>query len=104
MLAQVPLGSTFLGPQSKLTQLTDVGSLVSRVIVLAFSAAGIILVVLLIVGGIGIIASAGSSNPQGAEQGKKAITSAITGFVIVFIAYWIVKLIEIITGAKLLSL
>lgn len=102
MLAQVPLGDTFLGPQSQLKQLTEVGSLVSRVIALAFAAAGIILVVLLIVGGIGIIASAGNDNPQGVEKGKQAVTSAITGFVVVFIAYWVVRLIEIVTGATLL--
>jgi len=38
------------------------------------------------------------------EMGKKTATSALIGFIVVFSAYWIVKLIETITGLKLISL
>lgn len=91
MLAQVQINAPFFNNQGAggLDQLTGVGSLVSRIIQLSFTVAGIILIVLFLVGGIGIIASAGSDNPQGVEKGKQAVTSAIIGFVVVFIAYWI---------------
>lgn len=101
MLA-VSIGDTFLGTGSSVSNLTDIGALVSRTIQLSFSAAGIILLFLFVAGGIGIIASAGSDNPEGVEKGKKAISAAITGFIVVFASYWIVKLIEIITGIIIL--
>ena len=50
-----------------------------------------------------MIAGAGKSDPQSVEKGKKAATSALIGFVVVFSAYWIVKLIETITGLNLIG-
>lgn len=104
MLAQVQIDKFFFNGQSNggLDSITGVGPLVSRIIQLSFAVAGIILIILFLVGGIGIIASAGSDNPQGVEKGKAAVTSALIGFVVVFIAYWIVQLIGIITGTTLL--
>lgn len=102
-LAQVNIGERFLGQGAFLTQLTDVGGLVTIILRAAFAVAGIILIVLFIVGGISIISGAGSDNPENAAKGKQAITSALTGFVIVFSAYWIVRLIELITGLTLLG-
>lgn len=94
----------FFGTSTGADELTDVNALVSRTIVLALSVAGIIFLFLLVFGGIGIIASAGSNNPEGVEKGKKAVTSAFIGFIVVFAAYWIVRLIELITGLTLISL
>ena len=102
-LAQVNIGDRFLGQGAFLTQLTDIGGLVTIILRAAFAVAGIILIVLFIVGGISIISGAGSDNPENAAKGKQAITSALTGFVIVFSAYWIVRLIELITGLTLLG-
>lgn len=45
-----------------------------------------------------MIGSAGKNDPQKAEQAKKTITSAVIGFVVVFTAYWIVKLIGQLIG------
>lgn len=101
-LAQVDIGKSFLKNNSKLTELTAVGDLVTVIIRGAFAIAGIILVVFLIMGGIGIISGAGSDNPEKLEKGKKSITTAVVGFVVVFAAYWIVQLIEALTGTKLI--
>lgn len=86
-----PVQSPFLG-------LTGVGSIVSIFINIAFVLAGLILLFFFILGGIGMISSAGQSDPQKAEQAKKTLTSAILGFVIVFASYWIVKLIGQLIG------
>ena len=101
-LAEVNIGEKFLGTNSKLAEVTAVGDLVTVVIRGAFAVAGIVLVVFLIMGGIGIISGAGSDNPEKLEKGKKSVTSAIIGFVVVFAAYWIVQLIEALTGTKLI--
>lgn len=103
-LAEIKIGDTFLGTSSKLADPGNVSLYVSAIITGAISVAGIILLFLLISGGIGMIAGAGKSDPQTVEKGKKAATSALIGFIVVFSAYWIVKLIETITGLSLISL
>lgn len=97
------IGNTFFGgEENALTSLEGVGTLTTNIVRALFSLAGIILIVLFLAGGIGMIAGAGNNNPEKAAKGKQAITSAAIGFVIVFSAYWIVQLIEIFTGLKLL--
>lgn len=104
-LAQIDIGEKFFGSDSttKLKELTGVSSLVSTIIQAAFALAGIVFIVLLIVGGIGMIAGAGQDNPEQAAKGKQAATAALIGFIVVFAAYWIVQLIEVLTGINILQ-
>jgi len=44
-----------------------------------------------------------SGDEKEAEQGKNAITAAVIGFVIIFAAYWIVQIIEFITGVNIFN-
>ena len=67
-----------------------------------YTIAGIILLIYLVFGGFTLIRSAG--NPEGAAKGQKIITNAIIGFVIIFTSYWIIQIVEIITGIEILSL
>ncbi len=98
-IAQVNIGQEFfrggvVGPiSSKFQSLSGIGSLVSLFLNISFAIAGLILLFYFILGGIGMIASAGQNDPQKAEQAKKTITSAVIGFVVVFVSYWIVSLI-----------
>jgi len=85
----------------KYDQLTDIGSLVSLFIKIVFAVSGIVILVFIIMAGIGLIAGAGSSDPEKIEKGKQSATSALIGFVVVFVAYWIVQLIELWTGMKI---
>jgi hypothetical protein len=101
----VDIGKSFLGNSSaNLKDASGINVYVSAIITGAISVAGIILLFILIGGGIGIIKGAGKSDPKTVEQGKQAATSALIGFIVVFSAYWIVKLIETITGLSLISL
>ena len=86
----------------KYDQLTDVGALVSLFIKIVFAVSGVIILVFIIMAGIGLIAGAGSSDPEKIEKGKQSATSALIGFVVVFVAYWIVQLIELWTGIRIL--
>ena len=63
---------------------------------------GIILLVYLVFGGFIMVTSAGV--PDEAAKGQKIITNAIMGFVIIFASYWIIQIIEIITGITILEL
>ena len=84
--------------KSPFGEITGIGSIVTLFLNIAFVLSGIILLFFFIMGGIGMISSAGESDPQKAEQAKKTITSAVIGFVIVFASYWIVKLIGSLLG------
>ena len=101
-LSAVDIGGQFFGAGRKYTSLSDVGSITSLIVRGSIAVAGIILLFYFIFGGISIIAGAGNDNPQQIEKGKQAATSALIGFIVVFAAYWIVKLIEQVTGMAIL--
>ncbi|OGV93199.1 hypothetical protein A3B57_04220 [Microgenomates group bacterium RIFCSPLOWO2_01_FULL_47_10] len=66
----------------------------------AYILAGVLLFIYLLVGGFMMITSAGSSKDTG--QAQQMITNAIIGFVLVFASYWIIQLIEILTGLTII--
>lgn len=97
------IGFTFLqGTRFDLYNARDINKFISAIISGSLSIAGIILLFILIGGGIGMISGAGKNDPKAVEAGKQAATSALIGFIVVFSAYWIVKLIELITGLSLI--
>ena len=75
-----------------------IGDLVGVILRGAFVIAGIFVLVMFLIAGFSLMQSAGSNNPEAAQKGKNAVTAAVTGFVVVFAAYWIVRLIEEISG------
>ena len=81
---------------------SSVGDLVTLFVNISFTLAGVLLLIFFIMGGIGMIASAGGSDPQKMAQAQKTTTSALIGFIIVFTSYWIVKLIGSIIGVDIL--
>lgn len=99
-LAQVNIGEQFKPP---FTELSQTGSFVSAVISTLYILAGVILLILIILGGLGMIMGAGQSDPQKTAQGKKAVTTAVVGFLIIFASYWIIQLIELLTGVDILK-
>jgi hypothetical protein len=99
-LSQVDIGQIFDSP---IGQTLGIGDIVSIVLSNSIILAGVILVFLLIFGGISIIMGAGQNNPESAAKGKQAITAALIGFLIVFSAYWIIQIVEVMTGYQILS-
>jgi hypothetical protein len=81
----------------------ETGSLVSAMISNAIIIAGVILLFLLLFGGFSFIIGAGQGNPQKAAQGKSALTAALIGFIIIFFAYWIIRVVEVITNTNILG-
>ena len=101
-LAQVNIGQEFGSPFGQEGGST-LGDLVTIVISNAFTIAGVILLFMLIVGGIGMIIGANQDDPERAAKGRQTATSAVIGFIIVFAAYWIVQILEAITGVGILA-
>ncbi len=62
----------------------------------AFAIAGVILIFMIIVSGYQLLMSAG--NPEGLEKGKKRLTASLVGFILIFAAFWIWRLVEVLIG------
>jgi len=84
------------------TSFPTIGSLVNVLLRNSLVIAGVICLVLLISGGFSFIVSAGG-DAKAKEKGKNTITSALTGLVLIIAAYWIIQIIEIITGINILN-
>ena len=79
------------------------GSLITAVLNTAFAVSGIIILFMFVYAGIQMIAGAGSGKPENAEKAKQAATYAAVGFAIIFTAYWLIRLIEIITKSDFVT-
>jgi len=79
------------------------GGIVSVILKNVYVLAGIALFVLLIFGGFAIIMGAGSGDQKKTAQGQQAVTSALIGFLIVFTSYWIIQIIQKVTGIPILG-
>ncbi|MDD4785410.1 MAG: hypothetical protein PHH12_03045 [Candidatus Shapirobacteria bacterium] len=71
-----------------------IGSLLPYIYVVA----GLILLLMLISGGITLMTSGGS--PEKSKAGYGRITGALIGFLIIFISYFVAKIVEVVLGVK----
>lgn len=105
LLAQVNIGDKVsLGENAgSLSKYTSVSPFISSLLKNSLVIAGIIFLCLLVFGGITFIASAGSGDTKKSSQAQSAITSAIIGFIIIFSAFFIIQIIQVLTGVQILN-
>jgi len=94
-------GTEIKGPDNFEFEGASLGDIISALLPYILVIAGLVLFFMLIAGGFGLMTAAGSPDKTKAAQGK--ITSAIIGFVIIFISYWLAKILEIILGINILG-
>jgi len=75
--------------------------LISAILPNAYIIAGVILFFYLVFGGFILISSAG--NPDNTQKGKQTIFNALLGFLIVFGSYWILQIIQVLTGIPIIG-
>ena len=101
----VNLKTTFFGINAigtdKYTGEDGLGNIISAILPNALVFAAFILFIYLIIGGFMVISASGDEKKAG--EGKTAITNAVMGFVVIFTSYWIIQIIEIITGIPILK-
>jgi hypothetical protein len=103
-LAKIDIGKELLlQPEKGVESIGTIGDLISALLPNIYILAGIILLLLLIFGGLTVIFSAGKSDPESAAKGQKTISAALIGFLVIFASYWIIQIIEIVTGIEILS-
>lgn len=78
---------------------SSIGAFISSLLPNAFVVAGLILFFLILFAGFTMIMAGGDSEKL--SQGKKTLTAALAGFALIFASYWIIKIIEVITGIKI---
>ncbi|MEI8067583.1 MAG: hypothetical protein WCG91_01350 [Candidatus Shapirobacteria bacterium] len=81
------------------TKFPNVGSLVGQALPIVYTIAGLALLVVLISGGVTLMTAAG--NPDKAKEGYGKITGGLIGFLIIFISYFVVQIIEVMLGVKI---
>ncbi|MBI4136429.1 hypothetical protein HY469_00040 [Candidatus Roizmanbacteria bacterium] len=94
-----PTQVEFPGPTQMQGRFSDIGDVITELIPITLSVAGLILFVMLIWGGYDFLFSGG--DPGKIESGKTRIMHAIIGFIIVFVAYFLVQLLGYIFGFEI---
>jgi hypothetical protein len=104
ILDSVPLFNQAIGfdnPQfDPNADVSIISGIINALLPYLLTLAGLILFAMLIAGGFQMLTAA--SNPKAAEAGKTRITHAIVGFIILFTAYWLTQILEIILGVNIL--
>lgn len=83
--------STYSGP----------GTLINNILPNVYIAGGVIIFFMILLGGFTIISNAG--NKDKVAEGSKTITSAIIGLLVLFGSYWIIQIIQTVTGISILN-
>lgn len=85
-------------PESGSIGAITIGSLISKTLPYIFGAAGIALLVYLVIGGLQMMISRG--DPKAMQSAQAKITNALIGFVIVFFAFTLVQIIGQVLGLE----
>jgi len=88
-------------PINSVAELQSVFPLISVILRNIYVIAAIILFLMIFVGGLGMIMNAGNAEKQ--KQSSKTLGSAVTGFLILFLSYWILKIIQLFIGVELIT-
>ena len=104
LIAQLDLGEAIKINQTDsiadFAEYTTLTGLVNLIVPNLFILAGIIFLFLLIYAGLSIIAGDSSKS---VEEGKKKLTTAIIGLLVMFSAYWIIQIVGIVVGINILG-
>ena len=83
-------------------ELTNVGAIISEALKYIFPFSGLILFFMLLASGFQLLTAAG--NEESIKKASQKITYAVIGFVVIFISFWLIKLLETILGVNILSI
>ncbi len=83
------------------TEYTGFGALINNILPNVYLAGGIVIFFMIVFGGFTIISNSGDSHKI--ADGTKIITSAIIGLLVLFGSYWIIQLIQVLTGVPILK-
>lgn len=103
---QIPWGTgetstTIQGPLKTFGKNITLGSILSTALSYIFFAAGFGVLLMLLAGGFTYMTSGG--DPKKTESAKGQLTNALIGFVIIFVAFWLVQAAGYIFGIQAIN-
>lgn len=103
-LAQVDIGTDLKfqgGSAGSIAEFQSIGGLISSWLPNIYILGGIIVLISIIASGLMWITNAGDQKKL--EEAQKILTFAIMGFVFLFASYWIIQIIQVLTGIPILN-
>lgn len=97
--AQVNIGSVW--PIARIDTFKTLGGLVSHLLPTVLMFGALVFFVMIIIAGVGMILGAGSDDAHAKEKAKNFLTYAVIGLIIMFAAYWILQIVNRVTGGAL---
>lgn len=79
---------------------SNMGEIISEILPYIIGIAGLALFVMLIWGGITLMTAAG--DPAKSKAGYGRISSGLIGFLIIFVTYFVVQIVEVVLGISIL--
>ncbi len=79
----------------------SVAGVINRLLNFIFPLAGLILFVMIVWGGFEMMT--GAASKKNLDAGKQRVTAAIVGFLLLFVSYWIIQIIEYVTKVSILG-
>jgi len=83
------------------SEYTSFGTIINNVLPNVYIVAGLVIFIMVLVGGFMVISNSGDTHQ--AEEGKKIVTSAIMGLAVLFASYWIIQIVQVVTGVPILN-
>lgn len=84
-----------------ITGIGTLGDLVTWLVPKVLIVAGMIFFFLIVFAGVSMLTAAGSQDPAAKEKWRAILTQGFIGLIIVFAAFWIMQLINYVTGGAL---
>lgn len=79
----------------------DLGTLVAKALPFVFIFSGLAMLVYLVLGGFQLMTSAG--DPKAIKEAQGKITNALIGFFVIFAAYWLIQILQVVLHLSILS-
>lgn len=77
----------------------NLGGIINRLLTFIFPLAGILLFIMITWGGFEMLT--GTMNKKSTDAGQQRVTAAVVGFLLLFVSYWIIQMVEFITGVNI---
>jgi len=78
---------------------TNPASIINEALKYIFPFAGLILFFMLIAAGFQLLTAAG--NEESIKKAQQKITYAVLGFVVIFVSFWLIKILEVVFGVEI---
>ena len=88
-------------PIGSIAEFQSIGGLISSWLPNIYILGGILVLILIIASGLMWIGNAGDIKKI--EESQKILTFAIMGFIFLFASYWIIQIVQVLTGVPILN-